>query len=237
MDQYAARGAHKETLLKRILIPVDGSQQSTHAVRALLDARRYDPVERVELLTVQIPLQAGKIGRGLSQAEIDAYHQEEGQAALQSASALLTDAACPSRRAWKSARRRTPSSAWPTNARPTKSTWLARTGFRFVLVPGFGRDPRPAPDGTARHAGQVTHRGASMLNILVPVDAPTMPTAPCFTPASSPRRRNRAHPPPERADARAGARRLSRLITQDMIDDFYAREGREAWKTRASCWT
>jgi nucleotide-binding universal stress UspA family protein len=95
VDQYAARGAHKETLLKRILIPVDGSQQSTHAVRALLDARRYDPVERVELLTVQIPLQAGKIGRGLSQAEIDAYHQEEGQAALQAASALLTDAGVP----------------------------------------------------------------------------------------------------------------------------------------------
>jgi nucleotide-binding universal stress UspA family protein len=95
VDDAAACGAHEETLMKRILIPVDGSQQSTHAVRALLEARSYDPVERVELLTVQIPLQAGKIGRGLSQAEIDAYHQEEGEAALQAASALLSEAGVP----------------------------------------------------------------------------------------------------------------------------------------------
>ncbi len=75
--------------MKRILIPVDGSTHAVHAVRALLKARRYDPVERVELLSVQIPLQAGKIGRGLSQADIDAYHHEEGAAALREASALL----------------------------------------------------------------------------------------------------------------------------------------------------
>ena len=33
--------------MKRILIPVDGSQHAVHAVRAMLDARSYDPVERV----------------------------------------------------------------------------------------------------------------------------------------------------------------------------------------------
>ncbi|MBQ2646943.1 MAG: universal stress protein [Achromobacter sp.] len=81
--------------MKRILIPVDGSQHAVHAVRAMLKARGYDPVERVELLTVQIPLHAGKIGRGLSQADIDAYHQEEAQAALREASALLTEAGVP----------------------------------------------------------------------------------------------------------------------------------------------
>lgn len=81
--------------MKRILIPVDGSRHAVHAVRALLAARDYDPVERVELLTVQIPLQAGKIGRDLSQADIDAYHQEEGQAALREASALLAEAGVP----------------------------------------------------------------------------------------------------------------------------------------------
>ncbi len=95
VDYTAARGAHKETLMKRILIPVDGSQPAVHAVQALLDARSYDPVERVELLTVQIPLKAGKIGRGLSQAEIDAYHEEEGRHALAAASELLTRAGVP----------------------------------------------------------------------------------------------------------------------------------------------
>ena len=66
--------------MKRILIPVDGSQPAIHAVQAMLTARAYDPVERVDLLSVQIPLKSGKIGRGLSQAEIDAYYQDEGRA-------------------------------------------------------------------------------------------------------------------------------------------------------------
>ncbi|WP_434643575.1 universal stress protein [Achromobacter piechaudii] len=81
--------------MKRILIPVDGSQPALHAVKALLDARAYDPVERVALLCVQIPLKSGKIGRGLSQHDIDAYYQDEGRAALQDASRLLTDAGVP----------------------------------------------------------------------------------------------------------------------------------------------
>jgi len=81
--------------MKRILIPVDGSEPALNAVKALLDARRYDPVERVDLLTVQIPLKAGAFGSGLSQEEIDAYHQEEGEAAVEAARALLTQAGVP----------------------------------------------------------------------------------------------------------------------------------------------
>ena len=37
----------------------------------------------------------GAFGSGLSQEEIDAYHQEEGEAAVQAASALLTQAGVP----------------------------------------------------------------------------------------------------------------------------------------------
>ncbi|KRC78503.1 Universal stress protein family protein [compost metagenome] len=81
--------------MKRILIPVDGSETALNAVKALLDARRYDPVERVDLLTVQTPLSSGSFGRGLSQADIDAYHAQEGQADLQAASALLSNAGVP----------------------------------------------------------------------------------------------------------------------------------------------
>jgi nucleotide-binding universal stress UspA family protein len=81
--------------MKRILIPVDGSQPAIHAVQAMLTARTYDPVERVDLLSVQIPLKSGKIGRGLSQAEIDAYYQDEGHAALEEASRLLSQAGVP----------------------------------------------------------------------------------------------------------------------------------------------
>lgn len=81
--------------MKRVLIPVDGSKPAVHAVQALLAARAYDSVERVDLLSVQIPLKSGKIGRGLSQADIDAYYQDEGQAALQEASRLLSQAGVP----------------------------------------------------------------------------------------------------------------------------------------------
>ncbi|MGV2864067.1 universal stress protein [Achromobacter sp. ESBL13] len=81
--------------MKRILIPVDGSPPALHAVQALLAARAYDPVAHVELLTVQIPLKSGKIGRGLEQADIDAYHQDEARAALQGASDLLAKAGVP----------------------------------------------------------------------------------------------------------------------------------------------
>ncbi|EHK63512.1 universal stress protein [Achromobacter arsenitoxydans] len=81
--------------MKRILIPVDGSETALNAVKALLEARRYDPIERVDLLTVQVPLQSGKFSSGLSQAEIDAYHAEEAQAAVQAASALLDQAGVP----------------------------------------------------------------------------------------------------------------------------------------------
>ncbi|PPA73108.1 universal stress protein [Achromobacter spanius] len=81
--------------MKRILIPVDGSPPALHAVQALLAARAYDPVAHVELLTVQIPLKSGKIGRGLAQADIDAYHQDEARAALRASSELLTKAGVP----------------------------------------------------------------------------------------------------------------------------------------------
>ncbi|KAG0920903.1 hypothetical protein G6F32_015362 [Rhizopus arrhizus] len=81
--------------MKRILIPVDGSQPAIHAVQAMLTARAYDPVERLDLLSVQIPLKSGNIGRGLSQAEIDAYYQDEGRAALEEASRLLSQAGVP----------------------------------------------------------------------------------------------------------------------------------------------
>lgn len=81
--------------MKRILIPVDGSEPALNAVKALLDARRYDPVDHVDLLTVQLPLKAGAFGSGLSQEEIETYHREEGEAAVQAASSLLTQAGVP----------------------------------------------------------------------------------------------------------------------------------------------
>lgn len=81
--------------MKRILVPVDGSEHAAHAVRALLESATYDPLESVTLLSVQVPLAAGKIGRGLSQTDIDAYYKDEGEHALHAAVALLQAAGVP----------------------------------------------------------------------------------------------------------------------------------------------
>ena len=67
-----------------------------------------------------------------------------------------------------------------------------------------------------------------MLNLLVPSTVPTTPTAPSCTRARWRRHAVRPRPPAQRPDAARGRAGLSSLITQDMIDEFYLREGQEA---------
>ena len=117
--------------MKRILIPVDGSQHALHAVQALLEARRYDPVAQVELLNVQVPLQAGKIGRGLTQEEIDAYHLRESRDALREPAALLHSAGCPAPSTPRSVPSPKPSRAWHAIAAPTRSAWARAAWARY----------------------------------------------------------------------------------------------------------
>ncbi|KOF52686.1 MULTISPECIES: universal stress protein [unclassified Achromobacter] len=84
--------------MKRILIPTDGSQASLHAVQALLQARRYDPVSQVDLLTVQPPLPVGLLDRPLAPEELDALCRETGEHAQREAARLLDDAGLPCNR-------------------------------------------------------------------------------------------------------------------------------------------
>ena len=109
--------------MKRILIPVDGSRHALHAVQALLEARRYDPVAQVELLNVQVPLQAGKIGRGLTQEEIDAYHLRESRDACANPPRCCTRRGCPAPSTPRSVPSPKPSRAWRAIPAPTRSTW------------------------------------------------------------------------------------------------------------------
>ena len=75
-----------------VLIPVDGSENSTRAVEAAcrLVAHRH-PVT-VHLLNVQPPNHSGVVKKYLSQDLIDRFHQEEGETALRSARARLDNA-------------------------------------------------------------------------------------------------------------------------------------------------
>lgn len=79
--------------MKRILVPVDGSETSAHAVRSTIQAvleRSIQP--EVHLLTVQAPILSGNVTRFFTAEAIDDYYQDEGKKALATAKLLLDDA-------------------------------------------------------------------------------------------------------------------------------------------------
>ncbi|HLR77700.1 MAG TPA: universal stress protein [Burkholderiaceae bacterium] len=79
--------------MKRILIPVDGSDAALRAVKVAIDAV-IERTERpqVHLVTVQPPILSGNVTRFFTKELIDEYYQEEGEKALVSARQLLKDA-------------------------------------------------------------------------------------------------------------------------------------------------
>ena len=133
--------------MKRILIPVDGSRHALHAVQALLEARRYDPVAQVELLNVQVPLQAGKIGRGLTQEEIDAYHLRESRDAARTRRAAALGGAALHRAHRDRSHRRNHRARGARYPRRRDLHGLARPGLGSRAADGFGGHQGPAPDG------------------------------------------------------------------------------------------
>lgn len=79
--------------MKRILIPVDGSEAALHAVRTAIEA----VVERsvrpdLHLVTVQAPILSGNVTRFFTAEMIESYYQEEGDQALLSARQVLDEA-------------------------------------------------------------------------------------------------------------------------------------------------
>lgn len=76
--------------MKKILVPIDGSEHSTRVVRHVLTlaAELKTPLD-IHLLNVQHPL-PGTI-RGVAE-QARQYHQEQGEAALAGARKLLDDA-------------------------------------------------------------------------------------------------------------------------------------------------
>ncbi len=69
----------------KVLVPVDGSAQSARAVDHLLKLRGTEGEMEVHLLNVQIPVDSGHARMFVSAEEIEAYHREEGEAALKAA--------------------------------------------------------------------------------------------------------------------------------------------------------
>ncbi len=74
-----------------VLVPVDGSENSTRAVEAA--CRQIGPRQpvTVHLLNVQASNHSSVVKKYLSQDLIDKFHQEEGETALQTARDRLDD--------------------------------------------------------------------------------------------------------------------------------------------------
>jgi len=81
----------------KILLAVDGSKNSLHAVDSLIEhAGWYREKPQVELVTVHLPLpKLPRIDLVISKSEIQRYYQEEGDALLAAAKAKLDAAAIP----------------------------------------------------------------------------------------------------------------------------------------------
>lgn len=77
--------------MKAVLVPVDGSAPSDRAVKHALDLLAAGLAAELHLLNVQ-PNLGGAISSFVSRAQIDAYHREEGEKALASASELAKKA-------------------------------------------------------------------------------------------------------------------------------------------------
>lgn len=79
--------------MKRILIPVDGSDAALRAVNTAIEAvveRNVKP--DVHLITVTAPIVSGNVTRFFTAEMIESYYQEEGEKALVSAQQVLDDA-------------------------------------------------------------------------------------------------------------------------------------------------
>ncbi|MBI2314171.1 MAG: YjbE family putative metal transport protein [Betaproteobacteria bacterium] len=77
-----------ETDMVKILLPVDGSENSLKAVRQVIREYVQDPRMEIHLLNVQAPF-SRHIARFLSRKDRVTYHREQGEKALRSTRALL----------------------------------------------------------------------------------------------------------------------------------------------------
>lgn len=78
----------------KILVPVDGSSNSRHAVRHVLAEFRRNPALDIHLLNVQPPF-SRNVARFADRATVSAAHQEASREALQQSRRMLDVAGAP----------------------------------------------------------------------------------------------------------------------------------------------
>lgn len=79
----------------KILLPVDGSENSVKAVRKTIEMMHwYKEKPEIHVLNVQFPLD-GNVSLFINESDIKQYHQEEGMKCLQTTCELLDQAKIP----------------------------------------------------------------------------------------------------------------------------------------------
>lgn len=79
----------------KILVPVDGSAHADRAVAEVLDLAKRGAALEIHLLNVQVPIDSGHARMFVSREAVEAYHREEGLAALANARRMLDQAGVP----------------------------------------------------------------------------------------------------------------------------------------------
>jgi nucleotide-binding universal stress UspA family protein len=80
--------------MRKLLLPVDGSDHSLSAVRHVIKLHRNNEPLEIHLLNVQPPVR-GDVTAFVPQEVVDDFHIEEGDKALVAARKLLDDAGAP----------------------------------------------------------------------------------------------------------------------------------------------
>lgn len=78
--------------MQTILLPVDGSENSSRAVKRAIEIVKEYGDGKLLLVTAYPPIVSGNVRRFFSADEIQAFYQDEGRTALAPAKALLDEA-------------------------------------------------------------------------------------------------------------------------------------------------
>lgn len=78
--------------MRKILVPIDGSQHSVRALDVVLGRRGLEKGSEIHLLNVQYPVDSGHARMFVGEEALHDYHQAEGLTALEEAGKKLDEA-------------------------------------------------------------------------------------------------------------------------------------------------
>ena len=84
--------------MKKVIIPVDGSEPSKRAVQYVIDLVRGGLRVEIELVNVRVPIDSAYLQRFITREALQDWYRDEGESELKTATALLDRAELPYRK-------------------------------------------------------------------------------------------------------------------------------------------